>query len=140
MWYLHTFLIFVLQFKNYIMVIFRIEHKIDGYGMFRSRTKNCNLRAEKVKGWYLLSKRHCKFPLPCYDAGINRMPYRDEFCAFKSKEQLNKWVSNDEIKGLIKTGFRVLSLEVSNCVVGKHQVLFEKTNIISTKDISELFL
>ena len=122
------------------MQILRVEHKIDGKGIFNSATKSGNPRLFRMKGGVRLNNRHSsKFPVPYLDKGINRSPYFYEFCAFKSVEQFQQWVTIDEIKRLIKIGFRVLLLDVKNCLVGEQQVLFEKKNIIKTRDISELF-
>lgn len=122
------------------MQILRVEHKIDNKGIFRSRTPQYNVRLHRMKGWKKLFERHRdNFPTPYLDKGINRSPIFGEFCAFKSVEQFQQWVTNDEIKGLIKIGFRVLLLEVSDCVVGKHQILFGRENVLTSKDISELF-
>jgi len=113
--------------------ILRVEYT-DGWGIFRSQA------------WRQLSNsedfinRHKEFPTPQYDAYIDREPDTDEFCAFKSIEQFQQWVTPTEIKELIKEGCKVLLLDVSAWVTGEFQMLYRKENIVQSKDISELFI
>jgi hypothetical protein len=113
--------------------ILRIEHK-DGCGIFRSYASGCLVNAKTFH------ERHNNFPSPKDDMFILRNVEDDEFCAFKSIEQLQEWVTADEIKQFIKLNCKVLLIDVSECIVGEYQILYKKENIIQTKDISELFI
>lgn len=122
------------------MQIVRIEHKIDGKGIFRSQTKSCRNRFERIKCHTELYERHrYNFPPPYRDKGIMRSPFYDEFCAFKSIDELQSWVTKEELQRLIKVGFKVLVHDVSDCVIGEYQVLFMKEDIRDTTDVTELF-
>jgi len=49
-------------------------------------------------------------------------------------------MTDKEIKfKVIKMGFKILLLDVSECMIGEYQVLFRKKNIIQSKDITHLF-
>jgi len=127
-------------------LIVRVEHKSDGFGIFQSM-KHDNRRRRPVmrlrtiiSGNDLLDRHNDKFPDTFTDSYILRYPDRDEFHAFKSIEQFQKWVKPNEIMDLINAGFNVLLLSVSDCVVGKHQILYKKENILNSKNISKLFL
>lgn len=123
------------------MEIIRVQHRIDGNGIFNSRTKSGKARASMMVDWEILQKRHLDlFPPPYDDILIKRFPLREEFCAFKSINQFQEWVNKDEIAELIRLGFNVLLLDVSTCVIGEYQILFKKKNVIKTKDITHLFL
>lgn len=123
------------------MQIVRVEHKIDGRGIFRSRTKGGNCRYERIPKHKNLTIRHVShFPPPHRDKGIMRSPYSYEFCAFKSIDELQRWVTKEEISNLIKKGFKVLVHDVSDCTIGEYQVLFDKDDIRDTTDVSELFI
>ena len=113
--------------------ILRIEHK-DGCGIFRSHV------CVNLNDFDTFSERHNDFPTPNEDMFILRYVEEDEFCAFKSIEQLQEWVTADEIKQFIKLNCKVLLIDVSECIVGEFQILYKKENIIQTKDISELFI
>lgn len=126
------------------MKIVRVEHKIDGKGIFRSSTKKKETcRFSKIPNCIRLYLRHTqKFPLPSKDKGINREPLIDEFCAFKSIDDLQMWLENNELRNLIKIGFKVFvhTIHKKKCVIGEYQVLFKKTDVTATTDITELFI
>ena len=123
--------------------ILRIEHK-DGCGIFRSHVcvnlNDFDTFSERHNDFDTFSERHNDFPTPNEDMFILRYVEEDEFCAFKSIEQLQEWVTADEIKQFIKLNCKVLLIDVSECIVGEFQILYKKENIIQTKDISELFI
>ena len=123
------------------MQIVRVEHKIDGKGIFRSQTKKMFYRFERIAKHKNLLQRHVlNFPTPHKDKGIMGSPYSYEFCAFKSIDELQRWVTKEEISNLIKKGFKVLIHDVSKCTIGEYQVLFDKNDIRGTTDVSELFI
>lgn len=120
--------------------IIRIEHK-SGKGIFTTKVnRRGNYLDEKYKWANELIERHDKFPAPYEDILINRNIKEDEFCAFKSIEQLQEWITKDEIKRLSKHNFKVLLIDVSECVIGEYQILYKKTDIIQSKDITNLFI
>lgn len=117
----------------------RIEHSIDGLGVFRSEYGLFHNK-NNYKYRQFTVNRHNNFPTPRIDAGIYRYANKDEFCAFKSLDQLNKWFTKRELKHFISLGFNIYSLDLKRCIIGEYQILFEKKNIINKNNISELFL
>lgn len=122
--------------------IIRIEHK-SGYGIFRAvnRLGNCIIDTKKNESKFkLLYRRHLDFPTPSRDSKIDRDIETEEFCAFKSIEQVQQWITKDEIIALTKLDFKVLMLDVSECIEGEYQIIYEKKNILQSKDITNLFI
>lgn len=125
----------------------RIEHPSDGIGIFVTRYKD--ERGEYTSG-YMVAKfdyepfdvgdmcnRHYKFNTPREDH--ISFEVGKHFCAYKTIEQVNEWITHDEMLQLIDYGFAVYVLELSDILEGEHQIMFDKDNIIERKDITELF-
>lgn len=117
--------------------IIRIEHPYSGWGLFKAYDENGNDIVDNFEWYEDLCVKHCDFPTPCADIGKRQY---DEFCAFKTVEQLQEWVKANWLKDLIQVGFKVLMLDVSACRVGEYQILYKKKDILQTKDISSLFI
>ena len=68
--------------------VFRIQHKKDGYGPYRS---------EGVEGEiHDFCRNHTHYnghPNSCYDVGIGRYMEDDELCGFETMESLKDWFS-----------------------------------------------
>lgn len=119
------------------MLIVRIENENDGLGVFRSHVKNVDdLPTELCRNIY---HRHSRFPTPNKDKKLGSID-SDEFCAFKSINQLKRWFTKKELVEINKIGFKILLLDVSNYAIGTNQILYKKKDIISIIDISELFI
>lgn len=117
------------------MQIVRIEHS-DGWGIFRTQTNRPNVCDLKLSA---LIDRHCKFfPTPVQESN-GRFIEEDEYCAFKTIEQVQQWITADEIRILLDNDFKVYLLEVATCITYEHQCIYKKENIVEQKDISELF-
>lgn len=129
------------------ITIIRIEHKESGLGMFQTRSNKGRWNIFTGQPYLIdqlplkrLNNRHEKlFPAPFKDSLINRDALNDEFCAFKSIEQVQKWITPREIKILVNNGFRILELKVTNYTVGEYQVLFYKDSIVKSRDITHIF-
>lgn len=61
------------------------------------------------------------------------------FCAYKSVEQLQEWITPDEMQVLIANGYKVYLLELSECYEGRDQIAFQKSNVKQKTDITNLF-
>ena len=120
------------------MTIIRIEHPDTGFGMFKSKLDNKRLCYE-LSNYLQFPNKHANFPTSYNDSKINRCIKKYEFCAFKSIYQLQKLVIKKELKEFISMGFKVYALDVSECIIGKFQILFEKKNITQSKNITLLF-
>jgi len=114
--------------------IVRIEHE-SGEGIFHS--ESCN----RLSNYQEFAERHGEFPTPhCETPKLNMDKFgKNWFCAFKSIEQMNEWVTSSEIKEFIKLKCRVLVLDVTQYQEGTHQIIFTKESIKNSKDISDLF-
>lgn len=129
--------------------IIRIEHPEDGLGMFADRTKGVNPREYgdnypdivwsfdfRVDNVGRLNEKHGKMQSARLISGFTK----EYFCAYPSIESMKKWINCEEIKELIKVGFVVLVLDVTTYIKAKDQILFLKSSIVSSKDISSLFV
>lgn len=115
--------------------IVRIEHS-DGWGIFRTQGGRPNV---SDLGMDDLVRRHCNdFPTPYQESGGKSLE-RNQFCAFKTIEQVQQWIMPDEMRLLLSHDFKVYLLEVSQCITYQHQCVYEKEDIIEQKDISNLF-
>lgn len=119
--------------------IIRIEHPRDGNGIWQATSKEGNWYYWSFSFRSSLVAKHNNFPTPDEDSLIDRCIEKDEFCAFKSIEQIQQWIDKSWWNEIFKAGFKVLMLDVSECVVGEYQILFKKENILQVKDISNLF-
>ena len=121
------------------MNIYRVEHKNgDGIIMATDR-KGCSLYL-KMNSSFI--DRYGKFPLPDEDELINRLPKRNEYCAFKNRKDLKKWINKDELKELINLNFNVhkISIKKENLIIGKYQILFKKEDVVENFVINNEFL
>ena len=116
--------------------IVRIEHK-NGYGIWQARDTQGYHIIDSTTFFSDILARHNNFPTPL-EEGLRRLD--NEYCAFKSIPQLEEWVERSWLKELFENDFKVLLLEVSNWKEGEYQILFKKEDIISSKDITSLFL
>lgn len=124
--------------------IIRIEHN-DGVGMFNTEAEKQvdDICPELYKRHFLGSDSTQKpFPSPGRDIPALDMWKDDKewFCAFKSLEQFNNLVYKEEAKILIKHGYKILLLGVTEFQEAENQVLFTKESIIETKNINSLFI
>jgi hypothetical protein len=128
--------------------IIRIEHKSDGFGMFRSKLKDGDDNPSRVEVGddeddilFELGKRHNDgFYTPFGDGLDMNLGFKEWFCAFKSIEQIQQWILPDEFKVLLDNDFQILLLTVTEYQEGNHQIIFTKESITSSQDISTLFL
>lgn len=121
--------------------VIRIEYPEDGIGMFMTYLKNGLKRKIKSIDEFCITafRRHFKFNCPIQD-GLDA--YRDSkewFCSYKSIEQLQQWIKTNELKRIIKKGYMVLMLDVTEYQEGRDQIIYTKESIKSSKDITSLF-
>lgn len=119
--------------------IIRVEHS-DGYGMFISKI---NKRKRKhaigcIPSLELLLHRHSKFN-SCFEDFGDKFT-KKHYCGYKTIKQIQKWITKNEFTELIKYQYKIYLLEVSECLIGKDQMAFQKKDIINKKDITQLFL
>lgn len=93
-------------------IVWRIENN-EGEGCYRDE------KTKEVIDW-----SDDFNPLPINDEGIDRETQKKEICGFISLEQVEKWFSEAELKGLKKLGFKLKEVEVKKITAfGKRQVL-----------------
>lgn len=118
------------------MTIIRIEHNC-GEGLWKAENQYCEPIWRSFSFQGKLMEKHDAFPTPTQD---NLTIEGDEYCAFKSIEQIQQWIEPEWFNEIIEMGFTIWMIDVSECKEGKFQVVFKKENILSRKDITELFL
>ena len=117
--------------------IIRIEHN-EGYGLWHSINKD----TDECYFWEFtftreLRFKHQNFPSPS-EEGLSLNI--DQYCAFKSIEQIQEWIEPEWFKEIIECGFKIWMIDVDDWVEGAYQILFRKEDIISKKDITSLFI
>lgn len=127
------------------ITVIRIEYN-DGYGIFFKKLWDKNGVPYAHRPYYVekdlpeLWKRHLElFNWPDEDNLDVKRDNKEYFCAFKSIEDFDYWITKDELAHLIHLGFKVLSLTVTDYQIGEHQVVYTKESIIKSKDITHLF-
>ena len=85
------------------MECIRIEYK-DGLGLFQYRDnydENNRVVPCTVRNWPVLSNRHSKFNSPQEDNLDIRKDNKLWYCAYKSIEQMQEWITPRELKDII---------------------------------------
>jgi len=119
--------------------IVRVEAR-DGNGLFTSM-KDGKFREYKPYAEIpALATRHNTFNNPEEDGLDIHKGDKEWFCAYKNIEQLQDWVLRSELRVFAENGCRVLMLDVLEYQVGDDQIIYTKESIISSKDVTELFL
>ena len=128
----------------------RIEHPSDGCGIF-AEYKKWGPDNEVLEG------RDSEVVFDLYDDKLNNMfvrhksfrnPIEDgldfkrnvHFCAFKSVEQMQEWIKQDELSYIVSKGYRIYKLELSDCQIGRDNVIFKKQCIKTKIDITDIFV
>ena len=57
-------------------------------------------------------------------------------CAYKSVQELVKWIEKQELEKLINVGFQILYLELDEWIEGEDQVFFKKEHIKTKLEIT----
>jgi hypothetical protein len=122
--------------------IIRIEHPTDGKGIWRSKKDvECDINyIDTLSNFNEFLDKHRNFYTPYREPLIKDEFTDNHYCAFKSVEQLQQWITTDELKEFISFGFKVYTLDVQEWLEGEYQICYLKEDIIDTKDITELFI
>lgn len=122
----------------------RIEHPDSGWGLFRHRKDPNNpymgALMNDMPSAEQLTTKHRSFDNPWCDSLIQGFNDVKHFCAFKSIEQIQEWIDPAWFNEIFELGFQVLLLELSECQIGEMQIVFEKQHIITSTNISDLFI
>lgn len=129
-----------------MITIIRIEHPSDGQGLWNSRKNNiCKIESHSL--YKTIRNRHItdKYPTFSRDYELNtQISYVDLISyhfAFLNLEQFKEALTSEEIKECINDlGFQVLMLDVTDYFTSSYQAIFNKNSIVSSKDISFMFL
>ena len=122
--------------------IVRIEFPEDGFGMFKTFLGNGLKRNIRPLDEFCktVHRRHGDFNDPFRDGLDLNRGIRTWFCSYKSIEQLQQWIQTEELKTIIKEGYRIYVLDVNEYQEGRDQIIYTKESINSSKDITSLFI
>lgn len=116
--------------------VIRIEHPKDGKGIWQSKNEGDKFIINSLSCFDDIITKHIDFPVPyCDGLSIGH----DDFCAFKSVEQVKQWIDDTWWNEIIDAGFKVYMIDISVWQEGEHQILFKKKDIAQQKDITSLF-
>lgn len=118
----------------------RCENIENGYGMFAfcdqfGHKRNFDPGADELDS---MRDRHERFNTPREDRITSFSS--EYFCAYHSLEQFMTWVFEEELQYLVSVGFRVYELTLSECLIGKDNIVFKKEHILSKIDITDQIL
>ena len=129
------------KLENKLKEFIRFESPKDGYGIFRSSGDDNNSRwnvdDDRTRLMEDLAHNYQSFPTPYEEGHAIR---GDEFCGFKSIEQVYEWFTKQQIQYIVKQGIRIYSITGKTTFVGTNQIIYKKQDIKNQKDITELFL
>ena len=120
--------------KVEVKQVVRIENL--GRGFFRPTNRqltNTNIYND-------ICVKHGEFPTPMDDGIRMSLSNKTWFCGYKSIEQINAWLSQEDVKWLIKKDFKVVLYEVTEYQEGGYQIAFTQQGVLSQTDITSLFI
>jgi len=104
--------------------------------MFTSNYNNvyCTEGLRDVKKRHnLFNNPYCDTPIHnIFKSGIHR-------CAYKTIEEFKKWVTPNEVKLLIKSGFNIYLIKASETYMGDYQAIFNPKTITLKENVNSLF-
>lgn len=111
------------------MRIYRVEHKDDELGPYRKWQDQLRSKPKRLGIFSFHKRADCHgdiniYPTPLYD--IDRLVEKEEICGFSTKKQLTDWFSIDELRYLIKNGYRIRIYETREYTEGRRQTIFYK--------------
>lgn len=125
--------------------IIRIEHPIDGQGLWNAREDGQRI-IFNLSCYHEIKDRHndeTRFPSYWTDkelqSKINENDISNYYFAFKSLDQLEVAIDREWMSEILRNGYIVLMLDVTDYYESQYQVVFKKSSITSQKDISSLF-
>ena len=125
-----------------------------GRGMFYSTTLEDEDVEDNISVYHIsklasLFNRHSEFPNAEEDfllkqnienRGLLLYKLEDWRFSFQNLNQFEAWVTRKEVKILNAYGYRVFKIVASDVIVGDFQNIFHKDSIVSSEDITEIFL
>lgn len=120
--------------KLNIKQVVRIEHL--GRGFFRP----VDVKLREHYQCKNIFAKHRDFPIPQWDNINLELNNKYWFCGYKSIDELQSWLSSNNIKWLIKKDFKVILYEVKQFQEGEYQIAFTREGVVSQKDITSLFI
>lgn len=124
--------------------IIRIEYPLDGLGIFTTYlNKDFDSKKREIRPIDEFCReayvRHMQFNCPFQDKLNLKKDNKNWFCSYKSIEQLQQWITPEELKTIIKEGYKVFMLDVLEYQEGRDQIIYTKDSIQSSKNITSLF-
>lgn len=124
-----------------MITVYRIEDSKTGKGAWRSLNKEGQSKINTY--WFGRAAKNLHNDLDTPEDDHRLVEYFDKnyYCAFRQKEDFKIWFRRAWLRHLYKNGFRFLELTLkSDYHHGRDQVIFKKSGIVETKDISEQIL
>lgn len=118
--------------------LIRVEW-IDGGGPWRGIDEYAG---DEARPWLFemcpdMSTRHSSFNTPWED-NLNMISGL-HYCAYRSLEMLERWITPEEMKILIANKFTVWLYEVSEWQEGRDNTIFRREDVVDKRDLTELF-
>lgn len=127
--------------------VIRIESNENGWGIFRNPEEVATTNPSMVIPSIVAN--HSEFPTPCRDVNQDKkaaniyldmeLDNKTWFCAYKSVEQMLKWLSHSELRGILEMGFTIYKITVTEYQEGEFQTIFTKESIVTKEVISDIF-
>jgi len=119
--------------------IIRLEHENSGDGLFRHQDDFGKAIYRQLNCFESLRDRYETFKTPYEEPLLKREMSEKYYCAFKSLDQLSQWITSEEMMEILDYGFKIYVIDIEIYHEGEYQIIFKKEDIISKKDITDLF-
>lgn len=132
--------------------VYRIEYK-NGFGLWSADDKYGDTALKKHPEFWSISRSFNRLKATWEDTFLHSIDQRkvsNEWIAdnlprlrhaFGFKEDVTKYFPNEIVfRKLLKMGFFVYEYKVKHCWRGEHQIIFEVSNVISKKNITNQFV
>ena len=131
--------------KSTQQLVYRIEHPIDGIGMFRYRTQDGRHRHEDIKTVdriaNTINDNHTTMSTMTNDSYVGipeDITFKHYFCAYKSLKHVKRFMNKRELTALLENGYNIYQLKLSRCYIGNDQIIYKKAAIVKKRNVNYL--
>lgn len=127
------------------IAIYRVEDPVSGNGIFRARDADKVGLLEKHSRHDVICDRHMGVGFPNYwddvvlYESIPSEEHKNYHYGVRDRKRLLESFTRAELKECIAIGFKIYILTVTDYVKSPFQVMFKKSSIIHTLDVSHFF-
>lgn len=118
--------------------LIRIEHPKSGKGMWRHNVDDIAV-IRSHSNYNNIDEKHRQMPGLYVDNDLRFIATSEHFCAYNNMQNLERFLSKEDVQELIALGFNVLELTVKECHRSNSQAIFLKTDVIETTIINSQF-